>query len=121
MGVGREGYVDLLLKRGPKNEFHSPSEKEFYLAYNGDKPSFLRFLKSKDQDIAGEPGEGWIADTVVLILRYDDPTLHDYLLCTDAKERNYVCYILDSQLLPEDKQRYPETMSLYDPKPFHKQ
>lgn len=120
MGLGREGYIDRLLNRGPKGQFYDDNDRNFYLAYTGDKTAFKRFLASKDRNIAGEPSEGWISDVVVLILSYNDSALHDFLVGIDPKTRNYVCYIMVIQLLPEDLKQYPKTQALYDPKPFQR-
>ncbi len=113
MGLGSEWYVDILLNRGPKGQFSDDYERDFYQAYKGDEAALKRFLASENRDIAGEPSEGWIADVVVLVLSYDDTTLHDFLMGDDSKTRRYVCYIMAVQLHAEDLQRYPKTQTLY--------
>jgi len=120
MGLGSDVYASRLLVRGPAQQFYDDTDKDFYLSYKGDDHAFLRFLASKDKDIAGEPSEGWVSDTVVLALSSDDSRLHSILLRTDPVTRNYVCYIMQEYFKQEDLRRYPQTMSLYDPKPFQK-
>jgi len=120
MGLGSEVYERSLLLRGPANLFYDDTDKDFYLAYRGSNTAFLRFLASEDKDRDGEDGEGWVSDTVVLALSSKDSRLHEVLQHTDPVTRNYVCYIMHEYFRPADLQRYPLTMSLYDPKPFQK-
>jgi len=118
MGLGREPYIDLLFNRGPKNQFYSESDKDFYLAYYGDKAALKRFLHSKDEKEIGQLGEVWVSDLIVLLLRYNDATIHDILMEINSTTRNYVYYIMVTMLKSEDLRLYPKTRALYNPKPF---
>src|SRR5262249_48571585 len=102
MGLGSDVYINRLFVDGPNNQFHDGTAKDFYLAYNGDEAAFLRFLSSKDQDVAGEPAEGWISDAVVLALRYKDDALRGMLLKANPKMQNYFRYVMLTMLKPED-------------------
>jgi hypothetical protein len=113
MGTPTKYYRELFGRRGPKGEFYSSTDKDFYHAALGDVSALHRFFHSPYRDENDSEGEGWVADMVVLALIYRDEELHSALVNEPAHVREAVGSVIEQELFDEDKALFQRTRTLY--------
>jgi hypothetical protein len=112
-GTSTEYYVQLFSWRGPRGQFHSALDRDFYYACVGDVGALRRFLHSPDRGGIAAVGEGWDATMAILVLKYGDERLSEVLRSEKHDVRESVGVVIERQLKPEDVALYPKTRALY--------
>ena len=114
-GIYRHYYDKWLFGAPPSRTGPEPGPEhlwQLYHAFHGDASAAHLFFHNPDREAAGEYGEAWVYDCVLLLLRLSDDRFSDLLAHEDQKTREMVGSALDSQL---DFQRdpFPKTHALY--------
>ena len=103
---------DRTLFGAPPVEGRSSRMGLLYLAFHGDVAAFHDFLHHPDRDRAGEFGESWVYECVVLLLRLGDERFSQLLAREDAVTRQAVGAAIDTQI-DFTKHQFPKTRALY--------
>jgi len=91
----------------PREERHP-----VYFAFRGNAEAFHAFVNHRDREGAGEFGETWTYECLLLLLRLGDDRFAELLAKEDRKTREVVGMAIDSQV-DWTKHQFPKTRALY--------
>jgi hypothetical protein len=106
-------YYDKTMFGAPPRE-HSlrPADQKLYYALRGDAKAFHEFMHDSDRGTAGEFGETWYFDCLLLLLRLGDDRFSDLLHLEDQATREAAGAVIDSHI-KWSKHQFPKTRALY--------
>ena len=85
---------------------------QLYGALRGDPAAFHAFVHHSDRDVDGHPGEEWIYECVLLLLRLGDSRFAALLAREDSATREKVGVAIDTQI-DWTRHNFPQTRALY--------
>lgn len=110
-GDYRRAY-DRWMFGNPPPKLDSTRYTYLYRAFHGDDAAFHSFLHHPDRDAAGEPGESWHYDCLLLLIRLGDERFSELLARENASTRQAVGYAIDPQV-DWTIHQFPKTRALY--------
>ena len=110
-GIYRRGY-DRWMFGNPPPKLDSTRYNYLYQAFHGDAASFHSFLHHPDRDVAGEPGESWHYDCLLLLIRLGDSRFSELLARETTEARMAVGYAIDPQV-DWTLHQFPKTRAMY--------
>ena len=110
-GIYRRAY-DRWMFGDPPPKLDSTRYTYVYRAFHGDADAFHSFLHHPDRDVAGEPGESWHYDCLLLLIRFGDDRFSELLAREDTKTQKSVGYSIDPQV-DWTIHQFPKTRAMY--------
>jgi hypothetical protein len=103
---------DEMLFGPPPAKFATERGRQLYFAFHGDSAAFHAFLHHPDRDALGAPGEEWVYECVLLLLRLGDDRFSQLLSSEDNSGRDAVAVALEP-MVDWNKHHFPKTRALY--------
>ena len=110
-GIYRRGYDRWTLGEPPPR-LDSTRYNYLYRAFHGDADAFHSFLHHPDRNAAGEPGESWHYDCLLLLIRLGDERFSELLSREGTAIHNSVGYTIDPQV-DWTIHQFPKTRAMY--------
>lgn len=107
----RRSFDETLSAPSPSPSW-SRRERQHYYAFHGNTAAFHQFLRNPDAGEQGEPGENWIQECVLLLLKLGDDRFSELVAKEDPQTRKAVGYAIDPQI-DWNKHQFPKTRALY--------